>query len=193
MEGAEVLHDSDAPSPEATNPVLPSPEAINPVLPSPEAINHVVEELRKVLDKAFGTHDGGEALIFLRKKHEIHSLRALSDKLLKDDKFKVVGVCTDTLRDRLGIDDLRAEEAKLRATEAEAIRKAKDEEQKKEREARAVETAKEEAKQAAEAEEKLLKQAAEANEKLGKQVAEDARKQLLEVQGGALGSSFCVR
>jgi hypothetical protein len=145
-EGAKVLHDGDAPSPEA------------------KATNPVVEELRKVLIEAFGTAEGEEALSVLRKEHKIHSLRALRDKLLKDDKFEVGPVCTDTLRDRLGIDDLRAKEA-------EATRKAKDEEQKKEREARAAETAKEEA----------------------KQLEEAAHKKLVAAQGGALGSSVCVR
>ncbi len=169
-EGAEVLHDSDAPSPEATNPVLPSPEKRTPV-----------KELREFLVDAFEETDGGEALTFLRK-HKIHSLPALKDKLLKDDNFIVDPVCMLFLRERLGIDNLRAEEAKLRANEAEA----KDEEQKKEPEARAAETAK-----ATEREE--AKQAAKGAEKRHKQSAEAAQTQHLQVQGGALGSSVCVR
>jgi hypothetical protein len=179
-EGAEVLH--DAPSPDATNPVRPFPEATD--------TNSYREGLRKFLVDAFGETDGGEALTFLRK-HQIHSLDALKDKLLKDDEFKVDQVCTINLCILLGINDLRA---KLRAKEAEASLQAKDVEQKKKREADAAETAKEEAKTRTATERELAKQAAEDAEKLGKQLAEDARKLLLEVQAGdALGSSVCVQ
>jgi hypothetical protein len=137
-EGAEVLHDSEAPSPGATN--------------------HVLAELRKGLDDAYGTTDGGKALTCLKEQHNIgslleqhniSSLLALQRKL-GDAQFVVDPVCALFLRQLLRIDNHRAKEA-------EETRKAEDEEQQKEKEKPRAAT------------------------------------RLLEVRGGALGSSVCVQ